>query len=207
LLNIWDGAILKTYPSPIIDEYGGLLASISPDGKLFAMGATNSPIEVWQDGKDAPLYTLTSPFEWTALSFFPDGKSLVTASDAIQVWNVSDGKLRFSPTGTLTSYADALFSPDGTMMATVDQGMIHLWNTSDGALLHSLEALPPTLFSLDGSMLVTSGEGVIQFWRVSDGTLLRSLEATTFPTAFSSDGRTLISMRDGVIETWGAPAP
>lgn len=85
--------------------------------------------------------------------------------------------------------------------------MIHLWDMNDGALLQSLEALPPALFSPDGAMLITSGEGVIGYWRVSDGTLLRLLEAATLPAAFSSDGRTLISMRDGVVETWGAPAP
>jgi len=207
LLNLWDGAILKTYPSPIINEYGGLLASISPDGKLLALGATNSPLEVWQDGKDAPLYTLTSPFEWTAISFSPDGKSLVTAADAVQVWKASDGKLHFSPTGDLTSYRNALFSPDGAQMVTTDQGVIHLWDMRDGALLQSLEALPPALFSPDGAMLITSGEGVVGFWQVSDGILLRSMEAATLPAAFSSDGRTLISMRDGVVETWGVPAP
>ena len=207
LVNTWDGSILKTYPSPITDEFGGLLASLSPDGKLFALGASNGPVEVWQDGKDAPLYTLTSPFEWTSLSFSPDGKSLVTSSDAVQVWNASDGRLRFSPTGTLTSYAQALFSPDGRRMVTEEQGVIHLWDMSDGALLQSLEALPPALFSPDGAMLVTSGEGVIQFWRVSDGALLRSLETSTLPAAFASDGRRLISMLDGVVEAWGVPAP
>ena len=169
------------------------------------MGATNRPIDVWQEGKAASLYTLASPFEWTALSFSTDGKSLVTASDAVQVWNASDGSLRFSPTGVLTSSDNALFSPDGARLVTADQGMLHLWNMSDGARLQSLEALPPALFSPDGTLLVTSGEGVIQFWRVNDGVLLRSLETATLPVTFSSDGQTLISMRDGVVETWAVP--
>ncbi len=207
LVNIWDGAVLKTFPGPKIDEFGNLLASISPDLGLFAAGATNGPIEVWQEGKDAPLYTLTAPFEWTALSFSPDGESLVTVSDTVQVWNARDSKLRFSPTGVLTTWNDALFSPDGSLLVTVNQGMLHLWSMDDGALLHSLEALPPAVFSPDGAILVTSGQGIIQFWRVSDGALLRALEGTTIPVAFSSDGRLLISMRDGVVETWGVSAP
>jgi WD40 repeat protein len=207
LVNLWDGAILKTYPSPMVDEFGGLLAAISPDGKLFAMGATNGPIEVWQEGKEKPQYSLKSPFEWTSIDFSPDGKSLVTASDAVQVWNLSDGRLRFSPTGALTSPANGLFSPDGAILVTADQGMLHLWNMSDGALLQSLRALPPAVFSPDGALLVACAEGAIQFWKVSDGALLRSQEAATLPEAFTSDGRTLIAMRDGVVETWGLPTP
>jgi WD40 repeat protein len=190
-----------------MDEYGRLLASISPDGELFALGATNGPVVVWQDGKDEPLYSLTSLFEWTAITLSPDGKSLVTASDAIQVWNASDGSLSFSPTGRLISYENALFSPDGSLLATTDQDMVYLWNMSDGALMHSLEALPPTLFSPDGTLLVASGEGVNQFWQVSDEALLHSLESATLPAVFASDGLTLVSLRDGVVETWGIPAP
>jgi WD40 repeat protein len=142
------------------------------------------------------------------------GSDVLGASMAGMVYYVdtnhpqaSDGKLHFSPTGALTSYQNALFSPDGAQMVTTDQGVIHLWDMRDGALLQSLEALPPALFSPDGAMLITSGEGVVGFWQVSDGILLRYMEAATLPAAFSSDGRTLISMRDGVVETWGVPAP
>jgi WD40 repeat protein len=206
VMNIWDGAILKTFPSPIQDEFGGLLAAVSLDGSLFALSAANTPIDVWRIGQDAPLYSLTSPFEWTSLSFSPDGKSLVTASDAVEVRNASDGKLRFRPAGVLTSYNNAMFSPDGTLIVTADQGRIHLWSLSDGSLQHSLEALPPALFTPDSALLIASGEDHIQFWQVSDGVLLRTLEATTLPTVISSDGQILISMRDGVVETWGVPA-
>ena len=190
-----------------------MLAAISADGELFALGTTNGIIQVWQEGADEPLYSLRSDFEWTALSFSPDGKSLVTSADAVKVWNAGDGSLRFNPGGELTSYMSALFSPDGAQLVTQEPGLLHLWNMSDGALLRSLgslgsqEALPPAAFSPDGTLLVSSGADGMGFWQVSDGTMLHSLETSTSPAAFSADGSMVIGMGDGIVETWGMPAP
>ena len=209
LVQIRDGRTIQTIKSPKVDEFGELLSVFSPNSQFYAIGKTNGAIEVWQIGMDAPLYTLTSLFEWNALSFSPDSKSLVTESDHIQVWNASDGTLRYSLKGQFPTYREVLFSPDGTMIVTFIPGerVVQLWGAGDGTLLHSLNALPPALFSPDGKILVTSGEGMIQLWSVGDGALLRTLAGTTLPVAFSSDGRLLISMRDGVVETWGVPVP
>ncbi|HJW90590.1 MAG TPA: hypothetical protein VJ436_08105, partial [Anaerolineales bacterium] len=113
-VRIQDGAIIQTIDrSSEAREDGRILSSFSPAGQLYAIGPTNGSIKVWQIVVDAPLYTLTSPYVWTAISFSPDGKRLILASDAIQIWNATDGTLLRTLEGQSTIGEGGLFSPDG----------------------------------------------------------------------------------------------
>jgi WD40 repeat protein len=97
--------------------------------------------------------------------------SYTQASVSLNGWN-NDG---FSGTFKL--------SPDGSLVSAADmESNIQLWNTADGALLHTIDAeeeLYTMAFSSDGqSLATTTGDGRVLLWSVADGTLLSTLEPT-----------------------------
>jgi WD40 repeat protein len=207
-VRMQDGRTIQTIDRPAeAGEEGRILSAFSPDSRLYAVGAANGGISVWQLGEDGPLYTLTSPFEWNDLIFSPDGSRLVLASDAIQLFDPEDGSLINTLEGQSPYFAGEIFSPDGSVMVSGDGERVNLWRVDDGTLSITLEAQLPALFSADGAIIVTSGEGLIQFWNASDGALMHTLNSATIPSAFSPDGRWLISTGDGVVEMWGIPVP
>ena len=64
---------------------------------------------------------------------------------------------------------DSSFSPDGTVIASVGEGDVTVWSSSDGAVLEDLvghlQAVPRLAFSPDGSRLATVGhEGALIMW-------------------------------------------
>ncbi|MCP4539142.1 MAG: hypothetical protein GY832_18555 [Chloroflexi bacterium] len=98
------------------------------------------------------------------------------------------------------------FSPDGATIAASSGGSeanfaVHVWRTTDGALLHTLDQYTGIVweiaFSPDGQMLTSASSGEerqLHVWRLSDGALLQSLGApgaTAISVAFSPDGRML----------------
>ena len=64
---------------------------------------------------------------------------------------------------------DSSFSPDGTVIASVGEGDVTVWSSSDGAVLKDLvghsRAVPRLAFSPDGARLATVGhEGALIMW-------------------------------------------
>lgn len=100
----------------------------------------------------------------------------------------------------------AVWSPDATILATAsDDGSIHLWQTHDGKLLHTLQDGNGTVrmlhFSADGQILMASySYGVTEWWRVGDGTLLSTNAASG--TISSPDGQISAAIVNNSIWLW-----
>jgi WD40 repeat protein/thiol-disulfide isomerase/thioredoxin len=141
----------------------------SPDGKFLAVGSEEriALYEVTGARKIADInpegnWILASP---NGVRFSPDGRMLASSyKGKVMLWNVADGKTRFSWDGYLPSAnADASpFSPDGKMLvvAAFDR-TIHLVDITTGkkrAMLAGF-SLPyvKTAFSRDGELLLTAG--------------------------------------------------
>jgi WD40 repeat protein len=91
----------------------------------------------------------------------------------------------------------ALFSPDGTLVATTDGSpMVRIWDAATGTLRHELEGHlrhgRALAFSPNGPRLVSGGYGgAIKVWDVATGRLtltLRDHEERVNTIAFSPDG-------------------
>ncbi|KAF8748406.1 WD40 repeat-like protein [Rhizoctonia solani] len=133
-----------------------------------------------------------------SISFSPDGKRIVSASDdkTIRMWDVGDGTLTaidlvgthedevycatFSPDGEQIWHKGSInsvtFSPDGQLVASgSDDGTICVFDSRSGNLVlgplkgHEY-SVNSVVFSPDGSHIVSgSGDGSVRVWVVKDG--------------------------------------
>jgi WD40 repeat protein len=141
-IKVWDvasGAELHT-----LTGHNGNIAALvfSPNERVLASTSSVDPaLKLWDVAKGAELGNLPVPVGATAISFSPDGQTLVTAGESttLKLWNLAaGGEPRILSTNAGAPIV-AAFSPKGQFLAagTVD-GAITLWNPATGEHLLSL---------------------------------------------------------------------
>jgi WD40 repeat protein len=193
-IRLWnhDGELLHT-----LKGHSSLVKSLafSPDGKTFASGSWDQTIKLWSrdgvllntlQGQDASVW---------GVAFSPDGSEIASAGaeNVVILWKQrSEFQQAF--------FADARFrtvlSPDGTIVATINDRDILLWQP-DGVLLKTIQAHDAPIwklsFSPDGKQLVSASEDkTVKLWQL-DGQLLQTFQhsAVLFSVDWSPDGRTI----------------
>ncbi|MBF8188043.1 hypothetical protein ITP53_20345 [Nonomuraea sp. K274] len=135
----------------------------------------------------------------------PDGRYAVTglnSGDAsqVRVWDLVSGRRRaLEFLEDERNVANALFSADGKIFATVRNGAVNFWDLATSSTLSWTFAdgagTREVALSPDGALLVTDDDEEIAVYRTSDGTQLSRLPFATSgmepPAAFGADGRTL----------------
>lgn len=136
------------------------------------------------------------------VAYSPDGKTLVSASKSIRVWDAATGRLlremADDPNYMIVSLAVA---PDGRTLAWAGRGEeVWLQSAATGLELHRLKGHAPysecVAFSPEGTVLASGGrDGRIRLWDVAKGSELQSLDCpgTTAYLAFAPGGKTLLS--------------
>ena len=200
------------------------VAQYSPAGDYLAVGGG---VGTWlYDAHTLEVLSLfaghTQPV--TSVAFSPEGQTLATAAgwdNAVYLWEVATGVRLHTLKGHLGEVTSVAFSPDGRTLAsgnTMDG--FRLWDTSTGALLHTMSDTPrghegiveSVAFSPDGRTLVTgSVDGILRLWDVNTATLQHTLDHTVdghysrfvLSVAFTPDGQTLASGDDdGTVHLW-----
>jgi WD40 repeat protein len=115
-------------------------------------------------------------------------------------------------TGHTGPVLNVMFSPDGQLLASVEHGMVHLWETASGrqrAVLAGRTGRPAraVAFSPDGQMLATvSNDETVQLWETATGTSHSALSGHVrrIQTAtFAENGRLLATGdRRGTVQLW-----
>jgi WD40 repeat protein len=117
--------------------------------------------------------------------------------DLVKLWDVETGELVRTLPVTCGVYATtAIFSPDGTLIATAGHtGPVEIWRAGDGARVNSIPyptSVHNMRFSADGSQLVVAGvDRRVTFWNMATATLALTLTGTSdemADAALSPDG-------------------
>ncbi len=212
-----DVSILSTLTVPKIEPAENVARpitamAVSPDGtKAIARFKT---VTIGEGRKWTEL-----PGKVNALAFSRDGKRLAAASgvtglrgEAV-VWNIESGEeVRRLGTGHRDTLYDAVFSPDGRLLATAGYDrVIRIWDLDSGKFVRELAAhngaVYDLAFSPDGSVLASaSGDESVKLWKVATGDRLDTLgqpEGEVFNVAFTPDGkRVLAAGADKRIYLW-----
>jgi WD40 repeat protein len=193
--------------------------AISPDKQLVAAGINDETL-VWRIG-DGELVTVmkTEQASLMCLEFSPDGRMLMRGCPGIypdqhlvQIWNTSSWARIMTLEHRRTD--DATFSPDGSLLATVTQEALHLWQVSEGALLRTFEPGAYIIhFSPDGTKMAAASwieydDHKLFLWNLQGDILweTKGPENSIGDFSFSDDGQTLtiVTRRDGELQRYDA---
>ena len=181
----------------------GLSIGFSPDGKLLAMGDTNSEVHLWQMPEFRLLRT-SKEYGSIVLSvaFSPDGKTLATGNSngTICCWDVRNWSIRQILQENTSSVLGVAFSPDGKMLASgISDGTVRFWDWSNGRCLLTLPAHQSQAWSIafspQGKILASGGDdGIVKLWDVATGQCLKTFQSDSSQIrslALSPDGKTV----------------
>ncbi|MCP5542043.1 MAG: hypothetical protein H7A53_13260 [Akkermansiaceae bacterium] len=151
------------------------------------------------------------PGKVNSLEFSPVRENWLVSASGVSglngvatIWDISTGKpIRSFGEGYHRDILfDAVFSPDGTLLATAGYDRkIAIWKADSGERLRTIEvhngAIYDLAFSPDGGVLASaSGDSTVKLWRVSDGERLDTLnqpQGEQYAVAFSPDGKHLFA--------------
>lgn len=153
--------------------------AFSPDGKLFALGAANGHIEVWDLSLKVKLKEFHQRDDASHLSFSPESNFLGTSdSETVWIWNLKTGQLQ-SNINSEDQIKEIVFSAGGTLVsvevASISDGKkkqaASIWDSATGQQLGLLThdgRIKKIVFSPDNKYVVTSGEdGSVRMWDIT----------------------------------------
>lgn len=190
--------------------------ALAPDGRRFAVLPSYDNILVCDVASGKELFRVPprDVGQVNALSFAPDGKSLVSAgykrtttNGGLGILNVSDASTgKFLRRWTIKRFGPAClaFSGDGRTLAIGGGWVpdpIRLWDPVRGEEIAALRGhenyVNSLAFSPDGRTLVSGGDDrTVRLWEVATGkeiAVLKGHEQEIITVAFSTDGRLVAS--------------
>ena len=224
--------------------------AFSPDGRTIASGSGKywegiGETRLWDAHTGSLLRTLRDFHGIVqALAFSPDGRILATGTafpeGGICFWDVQEGRLIRRLTGNVAGWKDKkhgswvwslAFSPDARLLASSNDGLVQLWDTKTGSLLHTLRDMKEdetmVKFSPDGRVLACQSKtgvafgggnpdhpdahitgGYVKIVDVASGKVVRTIsDGPSEAAVFSPDGKSLAASRaiynNDVIHTGG----
>ena len=175
--HLWQlEAITEALAPAVAFTWGGSCLAFSPDGQLFACGAHDREVRLWNRATGGIQERLPhTNGELLALAFSADSGTLamVLRNGTVRLW---DHKLRRFRNLELvverSSLGQVAFSPDGRLLAMALDASVQLWNLATGQLLADFRSDHPghpagLAFAPDGSSLAYLLNGFHQ-WSLED---------------------------------------
>ena len=194
VLNVRDGSVVKKWNTgQTADEFSGLIAQISPDGRYLATGGESPGLIVWDfktfeeissaslAREPDPRLNLGTDFSITSINWAPSSDAIVTTANGpneAHVWNPKDGSLVRTLTGHSEFAIAASYVLGGDFIATAsDDRTVRLWDTKDFSQAAALSAHPDRIWKMgvsnDGKKLATGGAFT---WEDREGIVIWDIE-------------------------------
>lgn len=183
--------------------------TFSSDGRYIASGDNNGVVRIWNTttGDRIVLLRHDNTLPIVGLAFSADGMRIATASgdDTIRIWNIADS-VQVATFMSMPSRTTRLrFSPDGTLLASVDSG-VRLWNIVTGTQELSVSSRFAR-FNVSLLLLAVSIPDpiapTIEIIDTTTGLLVSEVNYIGIPIDFTLDSTVLITgSTDGTIRLW-----
>ncbi|XP_057785847.1 guanine nucleotide-binding protein subunit beta-like protein [Salvia miltiorrhiza] len=238
-LRLWDLQTGDTARRFVGHTKDVLSVAFSADNRQIVSASRDKTIKLWNTLGECK-YTIQdgeSHSDWVScVRFSPDNTQPTVVSGSwdksVKVWNLTNCKLRATLTGHTGYVNTVVVSPDGSLCASGGKdGVILLWDLSEGKMLYSLEAgsiVNALCFSPNRYWLCAATESGIKIWDLESKSVVADLKVdlkqesemardeagqTTAgknkviyctSLGWKADGSTLFSgYTDGVIRVWG----
>ncbi len=213
-IKLWDTGTGKEQASIVAHPEAIAALAVAPDGRQFATSGQEKVWKLWSvtsNQRLAPRATIAADQpQIRTIAYSPDGSKLVVAggdfakanpaTSVARVWDPGSGKPLVLLRGHSRGISSAVFSPDGTTIATGSwDATIRLWNAATGAEVSRLAPGSVTYltFTPDGTALVSAGQDrALRVWDVASGEPRSELEggsARMQCVAFAPGGKLLVT--------------
>lgn len=190
-IKIWDielGECVKTIKDDIIRSYS---TEISNDGRYVIYASTyDYGIKIWDLLEEKCLHHIERNYNWiNYISISPDNKYFIVADKDIELWDIEKGSCikKYNIKSQLYSYTSAVFSPDGTKIASTDRGrVIRIWDINTGECIESYNCFTDVsnvMFCPDNtSVLVIADANTIRKYRAYENIISESMAGEILAT-------------------------
>lgn len=191
-VDLWDIANKKHLRSIGDANHKSRALAWSHDGKCLAVGRNETKnIEIWdiESGQESILQSGHQLGGYIrAISWSPDGKSIVSSADDMVVWDVKSRQVQFRPQGHTNDVLDVDWHPNGSRIASGARDGVKIWDSETGEEMMTLNgherAVSSVEWNHDGTCLASSCHGgITRIWDARKGYDERTIELAPAPSA------------------------
>ncbi len=193
---LWDAVDLK----PVAQRDGALAYSrsgvgLSPDGRKAALVSPDRKaiwvVDIQSGAMEKALSPEQNDLYAPDLSPASDRAAAVDAQNRIIIWDTASGqKLQMITAKTRTPIHRVRFSPDGKVIASLNEGQVFLWDVASGAKKAEFAGLNDIAWSADGKLVASdSSDNRLYLTDSGTGRKTAALDAEAISSInFSPDG-------------------